>query len=123
MADSKSVDFRQSRVFISHATTDAALAQQLKKCLIATLGLNDAEVFCASDKESIRHGEKWRDAIVDALHTSRAFVILLTPRSLFRPWLSFEAGAAIAGDRVLENSGGVFPMLGGGLDRRAVPSS
>jgi hypothetical protein len=54
----------------------------------------EVEVFCASDDTSIPLGEKGEQQITEAHRQSKAIVVLVTPRSLFRPWVIYESGGA-----------------------------
>jgi TIR domain. len=75
-------------VFISYASGDSALAMELKsdfehhgwKCFMA-----EKDIPVAAD---------WQDTIRTALRRSQRILILLTPRSLDKPWVLLETGAA-----------------------------
>ena len=80
------------RVFLSHISDEASLADILKKHLLKDfLGLID--VFVSSDEASIETGENWLDAIEEALKTAKIELILCSTASVKRPWINFEAGA------------------------------
>jgi len=77
-------------IFISYASGDSALAIELK---------NDLEhqgLRCFMAEKDIPIATEWQDTIRAALLGSQRLLILLTPRSLNRPWVLMEAGAAWA---------------------------
>lgn len=78
--------------FISHIHEDYQLAASLKD-LIEEAFAGAVEVFVSS--ESIAPGDDGRERIRDNLQRADDFLILLTPRSYTRPWVNFEAGAAL----------------------------
>jgi hypothetical protein len=79
-------------VFISHISTEADLAQSLKKYLEKHfLGLLD--IFVSSDRETIQAGSKWLQDVETALKSADLQIILCSKESVARPWVNFEAGA------------------------------
>ncbi len=79
-------------VFLSHAASDQEIAFRLKRLIeTATPG---SEVFVSSDTENIRPGDEWVRRILDTLQVASVLLILATDRSLGRPWVWFETGAA-----------------------------
>ncbi len=52
-------------------------------------------MFVSSDYESIAGGDIWFTTIVNALKTSLVEIVLLSPTSVDRPWINFEAGVGI----------------------------
>jgi hypothetical protein len=82
----------KTRVFISHISAEAALAQAIKQRLQRDfLGLLD--IFVSSDQTTIRAGSKWLDQVDKALKSADAQIVLASPASVGRPWVNFEAGA------------------------------
>lgn len=81
------------RAFISHISEEAEIASHLKKALDQDF-LGNLLVFVSSDRESIAAGEDWLNAIDQALRNSKLLLILCSPKSIRRPWINFEAGAA-----------------------------
>lgn len=84
------------QIFISHASSDAHLATELNEALSECLeGLDpDADVFQSSSVSAIEFGRDWYDATIAALRASKLCLVLLTPRSIAKPWVMFEAGGA-----------------------------
>lgn len=81
------------RIFVSHISSETELAQQIKAYLDKHfLGMLD--IFVSSDRETIRAGSKWLDAVDTALKSADLQIILCSLESVGRPWVNFEAGAA-----------------------------
>lgn len=81
-------------VFISHITEEKETALCLKEFLKESLGWG-LRIFVSSDYESIGGGDIWFTTIVDALKASPVEIVLLSPASVGRPWINFEAGVGI----------------------------
>jgi hypothetical protein len=83
-------------VFISHDTRDADLADAFSKLLHgATAGM--LKSFRSSDKsgtQGLEYGSEWYSEIMRRIDEASDVVCLLTPRSLERPWILYEAGVA-----------------------------
>jgi hypothetical protein len=77
-------------VFISYASGDSALAMELKG------DLEHQGLTCFMAERDIPVATEWQDSIRAALLGSQRLLILLTPRSLNRPWVFMETGAAWA---------------------------
>lgn len=80
--------------FISHASQDVELAKQLQELLSKAIPSLMGKVFVSSDGDSIPAYVKWEPAIIKAHQESSAVVALMTPNSVFRPWVIYEAGGA-----------------------------
>jgi hypothetical protein len=79
-------------VFLSHAAKDQEIALRLKQTIEKAVPGSD--VFVSSDTEDIRPGEEWVRKILEALQVAGTLLILATERSIRRPWVWFETGAA-----------------------------
>ena len=79
-------------VFISHASANARIAGTLAKALEAAQP--NVTTFVASRPGDIRADGDWLRQIEKALQAADAYVIILTPESVLRPWVHFESGAA-----------------------------
>jgi hypothetical protein len=99
----------RGKIFLSHAAADHDLA------VFVRTALSGNEVFMASKAGDIRPGDDWLLAIQAELKAASAYVVLLTPNSVDRPWVSFEGGAAWMSERRL-----VF-VVAGGLRVEEVP--
>lgn len=93
-------DDAQPLVFISHDTRDADLAEAFENLLHdASAGL--LRCFRSSAKSlasGIPFGQEWYAAVMGSLNAATELVALITPNSMGRPWLLYEAGV-VAGRR------------------------
>jgi hypothetical protein len=86
------------RVFISHASGEAPLAEILQKHITRDfIGL--VEVFVSSDGTSIAVGDHWLDDVVTALQQADIYAVLCSQHSIERRWINIEMGAALARSR------------------------
>ena len=85
-------------IFISHASEDAVLASSIQSLIEAALRRRPSErlVFRSTDVTAIEGGADWYDAIIKALRQSRICLSLLTPTSVYKPWVIYESGGAYA---------------------------
>ena len=77
-------------VFISYASGDSGVAEELR----SDLEKNGLRCFMA--EKDVRVATDFQDSIRTALAGSKRILMLLTPRSLNRPWVLMEIGAAWA---------------------------
>jgi hypothetical protein len=77
-------------LFISYAAGDTAIADELRSDL-ERVGLR-----CFMAEKDIQVATEWQDSIRAALIGSKRILVLLTPRSINRPWVLMETGAAWA---------------------------
>ena len=77
-------------VFISYAAGDSAIADELRN------DLEKSGLKCFMAEKDIHVATEWQDSIRAALIGSRRVLVLLTPRSINRPWVLMETGAAWA---------------------------
>ena len=99
-----------SLVFISHDTRDALLAAHFS-ALLQNVSAGLIKSFRSTDKkgrQGIEYGLEWYQELMDKLRTASDTVCLLTPRSVDRPWILYEAGVA----KGMHNT----PVLGIALD-------
>lgn len=75
-------------VFLSFASQDEHVARELAD------GLKHKGVTAYLSAKDLEPGDPFSDEIRAALRACRFVVLLLTTRSIERPWISFEAGAA-----------------------------
>lgn len=71
--------------------------------------------FFSSDENAIYAGDDWMTRIFDELKQSKVLVSMLSPQSISRPWINFEAGAAWMRDTK------VIPVCFGGLSIEKLP--
>ena len=81
------------RVFISHISEEAPIAQVLKKWIESSFA-GRTEVFVGSDKDDIPAGSRWLEVIDSAVGSASVLIVLCSPSSLSRPWINFETGGA-----------------------------
>jgi len=77
-------------VFISYAAGDTGIADELR----SDLERNGLRCFMA--EKDIHVATEWQDSIRKALMGSKRILVLVTPRSINRPWVLMETGAAWA---------------------------
>lgn len=96
-----------SMIFLSHAAVDVQLAEYVETSFRKASSAID--VFRTSRVGQIPSGFEWFSHIGQQLRAATRYVVLLTPASQGRPWVSFETGAAWMTGRKL------VPVLGAGL--------
>jgi hypothetical protein len=55
-------------------------------------------IFLSSDLVSIESGEPWYDKILEGMRTTQVLLSVLSPASIDRRWINFEAGVGIGQD-------------------------
>jgi hypothetical protein len=83
-------------IFISHDARDADLAEEFDNLLRDASG-GMLKSFRSSDRKGtsgMEYGEEWYSAIMSKLGSATNVVALLTPHSIDRPWILYEAGVA-----------------------------
>lgn len=84
-----------TKVFVSYAHSDRALAEQLFR----TLHSMPVEFWSA---DQLKVGENWSDVLRSRIRDSQYFVLLLTPNTFESSWVQQELGAAWAlGKRIV----------------------
>jgi len=85
---------RAAAVFISHVHEDKPLADAFS-ILIQDITAGSVVTYSSSDNSGaggMRYGEEWFSWIKEKVDAAHHVVALLTPRSIGRPWILFEAG-------------------------------
>jgi hypothetical protein len=100
-------------VFISFIHEEQPVAAAVQQLLRASL--HTEKVFLSSDEWQIFAGEQWLERIKQELAKAHVVVLLLSPRSVERPWVNFEAGAAWLTGKV------IIPSCFCGLSKGALP--
>ena len=83
-------------VFISHDARDADLAEAFGK-LLSSVSAGMLKSFRSSDRtgsQGFEFGTEWYPELMRKLRAACDVVCLLTPRSIDRPWILYEAGVA-----------------------------
>jgi len=86
----------KSLIFISHDTRDAPIAEAFS-ALLKSVSAGVLKSFRSSDKkgnQGIEFGVEWYPEIMKKLEMASDVVCLLTPNSVNRPWILYEAGVA-----------------------------
>jgi tetratricopeptide (TPR) repeat protein len=105
-----------SGIFISHTHSDQPIVDAIAQ-LVATLFGDKVKVNYSSKKElegGVAPGEDWFQWIVNQVRDSDLALIVLTPASIQKPWVLWEAGA-VAGAAFATATGDVrvFPIAFG----------
>ena len=103
-----------ARLFVSFVHEDDKLASAVQDLLQTELNLRE-EVFLSSDKSQIYAGDLWLQKIKEALSAAEIIILMLSKRSVARPWVNFEAGAAWLADKP------IIPVCYGNLSKNALP--
>ena len=77
--------------------------------------LTDAGLCVSFDPADILPGERWQERMADALRQSNILIVILSKSSVNSPWMFFEIGAAVAGDKF------IIPLLIDDTDMLEVP--
>lgn len=77
------------RIFISHIALDADLALEIKKSIKTSFGQR-CDAFASS--AFIMPGAQWLKILKDALSESTLLLVLCSKKSIYSPWIFFEAG-------------------------------
>jgi hypothetical protein len=100
-------------IFISHITEERAIALLLKDHLQQVFSRN-LPIFVSSDYESITGGDVWFAKIIEGVRSSSVIIVILSPDSLERRWINFEAGVGVGAEST------VIPVVVYGLERNEV---
>lgn len=82
-------------VFVSYIHEDEEFVIQLRDWIRDAL-LEGLVFFVAGDRGSIPLGSEWPEKISTALRRCSVAILILSPQSVDRKWIYFEAGAAFA---------------------------
>lgn len=90
------------QVYLSHTEIDQPLADEIRKAL------TDAGLEVWDAGRELLPGDNFAQKIADALKSSKAMVVLITPEAIASEWLKREVGYAL-GSPAYANR--VFPVL------------
>lgn len=96
------------KIFLSYAREDRPWAEAFADAL-------EKEGISSWLDASIRPGDKWQEAIEQALRESAAVILLVGPRSVGNPFLFFEMGAALAMKKR------IIPVVSDEVERSKIP--
>jgi hypothetical protein len=103
-----------ANIFMSFIHEEESVANTVKVFIPMILG-QSVNTFMSSDETAIYAGEDWMARIFEELKTAKVLVSILSPTSVQRPWINFEAGAAWMRDAK------VIPVCFGGLTVDKLP--
>lgn len=105
---------KMAEIFISFIHEESGYAEALKHFLTEVFSYKIMP-FMASDKLQVYAGEKWIDRIMEELANARVVLLMLSEKSVLRPWVNFEAGAAWTREAV------IIPVCYEGLKKGELP--
>ncbi|MGN6200863.1 MAG: toll/interleukin-1 receptor domain-containing protein [Solirubrobacterales bacterium] len=105
-------------VFISHAATDAPIAEILRD-EIDRIFAGGVEIFASSVPGVIEPGADWLASIRRSLTAATAVIVVVSPTSVNRPWVWFEVGASWS--RMEEGDGKIIPVCVPEIDKGELP--
>jgi len=103
-----------ANIFMSFIHEEESVAKLVNNYIRLILG-SRIDTFMSSDDTAIYAGEDWMKKIFEELETAKVLVSMLSPTSVRRPWINFEAGAAWMRDTK------VIPVCFGGLETAGLP--
>jgi hypothetical protein len=101
-------------VFISFIHEEQEVAEAVQR-FVSKLLPRKADVFLSSDTWQIYAGELWLERIVGELKQAKVIILMLSPDSVGRPWVNFEAGGAFFTDKRM------IPVCFNGLSKGSMP--
>jgi hypothetical protein len=81
-----------SDVFISFIHEEGETAAAVQRFVNQMLS-GQANAFLSSDKFQVYAGELWLERILEELEAAKVVLLILSEKSVTRPWVNFEAGA------------------------------
>ncbi|WP_174712680.1 TIR domain-containing protein [Nostoc sp. TCL240-02] len=111
------------KVFISHTHSDRPLADALRNFLEETF-TEHIRVYYSSAKDvkaGIQPGAEWLQWIHQNLRECNLCLVLLSQRSLLKPWLIWESGAVLGMNLTTSSSIRIVPILFG-INANQIPS-
>ena len=88
-------------IFVSHTHSDKAIADAFKDAVAELFGTRVTVSYSSDLEHGPKHGEKWLEWIDAQVKNSDFTLVFLTPNSLLKPWILWEAGA-VAGTTVAD---------------------
>jgi hypothetical protein len=87
-----------AKVFVSFDHGDRAVAETMKALLEQELALRN-DVFMVTDPTQLRAGDDWLKVVKEGLGSAQIVLLMLSKRSIKKPWVNFEAGAGWLADK------------------------
>jgi hypothetical protein len=101
-------------IFISFIHEESGTAEAVQSFVNQMLS-GHAHAFLSSDKFQMYAGELWLEKIFKELKAAKVVILLLSERSVKRPWVNFEAGAGWFTDKK------IIPVCIKGLTKEDLP--
>jgi hypothetical protein len=102
-------------IFISHTSEESALALELSS-LIEESFPGACMLFVSSCPSDLPGGQQWMEALLNKLRSASVVIVLCSPQSMLKRWISFEAGGAWARGIPL------IPICHSGMTKNSLPS-
>lgn len=102
-----------AEVFISFIHEEEKIAKAVQ--IFLKKKLEKQNIFLSSDKWQVFAGELWLDRIRQELSSAKVVILLFSHKSVVRPWVNFEAGAAWLTDKA------VIPVCFGDMAKEELP--
>lgn len=83
-------------IFVSHTEADKAIADTVREAVTSLFGAGAVSVVYSTSRElgsGIKFGENWFRWIAEQVRTATVTLVVLTPTSVHKPWVLWEAGA------------------------------
>ncbi len=107
------MDPPSTKIFLSHTHDDRGLAHALRDLFKDTFG-DRIELRYSSDSSrrgGVAPGANWLEWISEAVKECDLTFVLLTPRSVGKPWVLWESGAVAGAALATKKSASVVPVL------------
>lgn len=81
-------------IFLSHSHVDREIADCISR-MIERVTLSQIQVWASTDERGERGlvvGDNWLEKVRLKLQECQAVIPLITPNSIYRPWIYFESG-------------------------------
>ena len=104
-----------ARVFVSYVHEDENVARAIKGAIEYDLKLEPGTVFLMSDTTQVLAGTDWLARIRQELTATELVILMMSARSVKRPWVNFEAGAAWLANKPL------IPICYGNMSKDRLP--
>lgn len=79
------------KIYVSHIMEETALALSLQDWIESSFG-GQCDVFLSCDKNEIPAGTEWLDQTEAVFSETILLIVLCSPSSVARPWITFETG-------------------------------
>jgi hypothetical protein len=101
-----------AEVFISYIHEEQMVAEAVQQVI---KGVLKAPTFISADQWQIFAGEIWLDRVKAELATANVVLLMLSPESVSRPWINFEAGGAWLASKA------IIPVCFNGMKKGNMP--